>query len=77
MAHVCFRTNPPPQTPCLAKAAGGLPPLRDCKLARFVGETRGLGLSWGYIGIMEKKMETTIIAYIGTTIRTITLKPYC
>ena len=24
-----------------------------------------LGLYWGYIGIMEKKMETTIMGYIG------------
>ena len=25
-----------------------------------------LGLYWGYIGIMEKKKETTIMGYIGT-----------
>ena len=24
-----------------------------------------LGLYWGYMGIMEKKMETTILGYIG------------
>ena len=30
---------------------------------------KGLGLSWGYTGIMEKRMETTIMAYIGTTIK--------
>ena len=24
-----------------------------------------LGLYWGYVGIMEKKMETTIMGYIG------------
>ena len=24
-----------------------------------------LGLYWGYLGIMEKKMETTIMGYIG------------
>ena len=24
-----------------------------------------VGLYWGYIGIMEKKMETTIWGYIG------------
>ena len=23
------------------------------------------GIYWGYMGIMEKKMETTIMAYIG------------
>ena len=25
-----------------------------------------LGLYWAYLGIMEKKMETTIIGYIGS-----------
>ena len=24
-----------------------------------------LGLYWGYIGILEKKMETTIMGYMG------------
>ena len=24
-----------------------------------------LGLHWGYIGMMENKMETTIVGYLG------------
>ena len=32
----------------------------------YNGLYRGyIGLYWGYIGIMEKKMETTIMGYIG------------
>ena len=37
-------------------------------IARDNGKENGnyySGLYWGYIGIMEKKMETAIVGYIG------------
>ena len=26
------------------------------------------GVIWGYLGIMEKKMETTIVGYVGFSV---------
>ena len=35
-----------------------------------------LGLYWGYMGIMEKKMEATIVVYIGYRIWGIWVKDF-
>ena len=32
---------------------------------KMENEMEYIGVYWGYMGIMEKKMETTIIYYIG------------
>ena len=44
-----------PVAPCLANAEQQQTP----EMFRFEG------LYWGYMGIMKKKMETTIMGYIG------------
>ena len=37
------------------------------ELARLIVpiEVKILGLYWGYMGLMEKKMKTTILGYLG------------
>ena len=37
---------------------------------KFIGRHWGeLGLYWRYMGIMEKKMQSTILGYIGFRVR--------